>query len=109
MYAQIQTTGGYAPTATMLFVGNVLVELGASASVQWWLHDASGSPVQTGTLFLASEDYAAWKDDPDLFAVVASHVGCSVLHVLPGGIPVVDLRTPHVTPIPHADDEPVLD
>ena len=106
MHAKIQPISTFNATATQLFIGNVAVNLGASATVQWWLHQDEGSPLFTGTLELVGDDYAAWNDDAQLFPIVASKIGVTILEVLPGGITVVDTRTPHVAPVPHADDEP---
>lgn len=107
MHAKIQPISTFNAIATQLFVGNVSVNLGASASLQWWLHQDDGSPLFTGTLELVGDEYAAWgDDDAALFAVVASKIGVTILEVLSGGIKVIDTRTPHVQPDPHINDEP---
>ena len=109
MYAKIQPISTFNAIATQLFIGNVAVHLGASASLQWWLHQDEGSPLFTGTLELVGDEYNAWNDDAALFAVVGSKIGVTILEILPGGIKVIDTRTPHVQPDPHPADEPAMD
>ena len=98
MYAKIKPVSTFNATGTMLFIGNVTVQLGASASLQWWLHQENGSPVHTGTLEILGAQYNAWDDDTVLYALVAAQIGVTVLEVLPGGIPTVDTRTPEAPP-----------
>jgi hypothetical protein len=99
MYAKIKPVNTFKATATTFFIGNVTVQLGASASLQWWLHQENGDPVYTGTLELLGAEYNEWDDDAALYTVVAAKVGVTVLEVLPGGIPVLDTRTPEMPPV----------
>ena len=101
MYAIIQPVTVFPSTATVLFIDNVNVQPGASATYQWWLQDAERANLTTGTITLMGEAYAAWgTDDEYLYTYTAQQLGLTIVEIVPDA-PVVppapDMSTPEAS------------
>lgn len=104
MFATIEPVTVFPSTATVLFINNVNVQPGASASYQWWLQSApNGATLTTGTINLTGEAYAAWGNDDDyLYTYTAQQLGLTIVEIVPDAPPAPP--TPEPTPEPVADE-----
>jgi len=112
MYAIIEPVTVFPSTATVLFINNVNVQPGASASYQWWLQgwlqDAQRANLTTGTINLTGDAYAAWGNDDDyLYTYTAQQLGLTIVEIVPDAPPVTDEPAPEPTPEPQP--EPVVE
>lgn len=88
MYATIEPVPVFPSTATVLFINNVNVQPGASASYQWWLQSAERANLTTGTINLTGDAYAAWGNDDDyLYTYTATALGLTILEIVPDAPP----------------------
>ncbi len=102
MYATIEPVEVFPSTATVLFINNVNVQPGASASYQWWLQSAERANLTTGTINLTGEAYAAWGTDDDyLYTYTAAQLGLTIVEIVPDAPP-----APEPTPEPAPTEEP---
>ena len=84
MYATITPVSVFPTTATVLFINNVTVQPGASASYQWWLQNDSRGSLTTGTITLDGAAYAAWgSDDEYLYRFTAEQLGLTIIEIVP--------------------------
>ena len=84
MHATITPVSVFPSTATVLFINNVTVQPGASASYQWWLQNDSRGSLTTGTITLAGAAYAAWgSDDEYLYRYSAESLGLVIVEIVP--------------------------
>jgi hypothetical protein len=100
MYAIIQPVTVFPSTATVLFINNVNVQPGTSATYQWWLQDAERANLTTGTITLTGEAYAAWGNDDYLYTYTATALGLTIVEIVPDAPPappVADEPAPAVT------------
>ena len=97
MYAIIQPVTVFPSTATVLFIDNVNVQPGTSATYQWWLQDAERANLTTGTITLMGEAYAAWgADDEYLYRYTAQQLGLTIVEIVRDIIapPLPDMSVP---------------
>ena len=106
MYATIEPVSVFPSTATVLFINNVNVQPGTSASYQWWLQSAERANLTTGTINLTGDAYAAWGTDDDyLYTYTATALGLTIVEIVPDAPP-----APEPTPLPDgAPLPPVVD
>ena len=91
MYATITPVSVFPSTATVLFINNVTVQPGASASYQWWLQSAERGSLTTGAITLDGAAYAAWgTDDEYLYRYSAGVLGLVIVEIVPDAAPLVD-------------------
>ena len=91
MYAKIQPVQVFPSTATVLWINNVTVQPGTSASYQWWLQNTERANLTTGTITLAGAAYAAWgTDDEYLYTYTAGVLGLTIVEIAPDVAPLVD-------------------
>ena len=84
MYAKIQPVQVFPSTATVLWINNVTVQPGTSASYQWWLQNTERANLTTGTITLAGAAYAAWgEDDEYLYTYTATALGLTIVAIVP--------------------------
>lgn len=103
MYATIEPVSVFPSTATVLFINNVNVQPGASASYQWWLQSAKHASLTTGTIYLTGDAYAAWGTDDDyLYTYTAAQLGLTIIEIVPDAPP-----APEPTPEPAPVEETV--
>ena len=105
MHAIIEPVTVFPSTATVLFINNVNVQPGTSASYQWWLQSApNGATLTTGTINLTGDAYAAWGTDDDyLYTYTAQQRGLTIVESVPDAPP----APPEPTPEPALVEEPV--
>jgi len=102
MYAIIQPVTVFPSTASVLFIDNVNVQPGTSATYQWWLQDAERANLTTGTITLMGEAYAAWgTDDEYLYTYTAQQLGLTIVEIVPDAPaiiapPLPDMSAPEV-------------
>ena len=97
MYATIEPVTVFPSTATVLWINNVNVQPGTSASYQWWLQDAQRANLTTGTINLTGEAYAAWGNDDDyLYTYTATALGLTIVEIVPDAAAVADEPAPVV-------------
>jgi hypothetical protein len=102
MHAIIQPVTVFPSTATVLFIDNVNVQPGTSATYQWWLQDAERANLTTGTITLMGEAYAAWgTDDEYLYTYTAQQLGLTIVEIVPDAPaiiapPLPDMSAPEV-------------
>jgi hypothetical protein len=102
MFATIEPVSVFPSTATVLFINNVNVQPGASASYQWWLQSAERVNLTTGTINLTGDAYAAWGTDDDyLYTYTAAQLGLTIVEIVPDAPP-----APEPTPEPAPVEEP---
>jgi hypothetical protein len=102
MFATIEPVTVFPSTATVLFINNVNVQPGTSASYQWWLQDAERSNLTTGTINLTGDAYAAWGTDDDyLYTYTAQQLGLTIVEIVPDA--------PPAPPAPEPTPEPVVE
>lgn len=88
MYATIEPVSVFPTTATVLFVNNVTVYPGTSASYQWWLQSAERGNLTAGTITLDGAAYAAWgADDEYLYRYSAESLGLVIVEIVPDVAP----------------------
>lgn len=91
MFATIQPVPCFPAPATVLFINNVNVQPGASASFQWWLQDAQRANLTTGTINLTGDAYTAWGNDDDyLYTYTAQQLGLTIIEIVPDAPAVVE-------------------
>ncbi len=97
MYATIEPVPCYPAPATVLFINNVNVQPGTSASYQWWLQSTDRANLTTGTINLTGEAYAAWGNDDDyLYTYTATALGLTIVEIVPDAPTVADEPAPVV-------------
>jgi hypothetical protein len=102
MFATIEPVQVFPSTATVLYINNVNVQPGTSASYQWWLQDAQRANLTTGTVNLTGDAYAAWGTDDDyLYTYTAAQLGLTIVEIVPDAPP-----APEPTPEPAPAEEP---
>ena len=107
MYATIEPVTVFPSTATVLWINNVNVQPGTSASYQWWLQSAERGNLTTGTINLTGDAYAAWgTDDAYLYTYTAAQLGLTIVEIVPDAPP-APAPTPEPTPEPAPVEEPV--
>lgn len=101
MYATITPVSVFPTTATVLFINNVTVQPGASASYQWWLQNDSRGSLTTGTITLDGAAYAAWgSDDEYLYRFTAEQLGLTIIEIVPDvAAPDLPAVAPAVAPV----------
>ena len=101
MYATITPVSVFPTTATVLFINNVTVQPGASASYQWWLQNDSRGSLTTGTITLDGAAYAAWgEDDEYLYRFTAEQLGLTIIEIVPDvAAPDLPAVAPAVAPV----------
>jgi hypothetical protein len=88
MYATIEPVSVFPSTATVLYINNVNVQPGASASYQWWLQSAERVSLTTGSINLTGDAYAAWGNDDDyLYTYTAAQLGLTIVEIVPDAPP----------------------
>jgi len=88
MFATIEPVTVFPSTATVLWINNVNVQPGTSASYQWWLQDAQRANLTTGTINLTGDAYAAWGTDDDyLYTYTAQQLGLTIVEIVPDAPP----------------------
>lgn len=88
MFATIQPVQVFPSTATVLWINNVNVQPGASASYQWWLQSAERVNLTTGTINLTGDAYVAWgSDDEYLYTYTAAQLGLTIIEIVPDAPP----------------------
>ena len=98
MYATIEPVSVFPTTATVLYINNVNVQPGTSASYQWWLQSAERGNLTTGTITLDGAAYAAWgEDDEYLYRYSAESLGLTIVEIVPDVAPPA---SPVVSPAP---------
>lgn len=101
MFATIEPVPVFPSTATVLFINNVNVQPGASASYQWWLQSAERVNLTTGTINLTGDAYAAWGTDDDyLYTYTATALGLTIVEIVPDAPPVPPAAEPTPEPAP---------
>ena len=87
MFATITPVPVFPSTATVLFINNVTVQPGASASYQWWLQNDTRGSLTTGTITLDGAAYAAWgTDDEYLYRYSAESLGLVIVEIVPDAV-----------------------
>ena len=112
MYATITPVSVVPSTATVLFINNVTVQPGASASYQWWLQSEARGNLTTGVLSLAGDAYAAWgSDDEYLYRYAAETLGLTIIEIVPDAVATSPVASPAPVEAPAAPpviEEPVV-
>lgn len=104
MFATIQPVSVFPSTATVLFINNVNVQPGTSASYQWWLQDAERANLTTGTINLTGDAYAAWGTDDDyLYTYTAQQLGLTIIAIVPDAPAIIAPPLPDMSVPPMAD------
>jgi len=111
MFATIEPVEVFPSTATVLFINNVNVQPGTSASYQWWLQSAERANLTTGTINLTGDAYAAWGTDDDyLYTYTAAQLGLTIIEIVPDAPPappaMVEPPPPVITEPPLHDGAP---
>jgi len=107
MFATIEPVSVFPSTATVLWINNVNVQPGTSASYQWWLQDAQRANLTTGTINLTGDAYAAWGTDDDyLYTYTAAQLGLTIVEIVPDAPPAPE---PTPEPAPVEEPAPVVD
>jgi hypothetical protein len=96
MFATIEPVSVFPSTATVLWINNVNVQPGASASYQWWLQSAERANLTTGTINLTGDAYAAWGTDDDyLYTYTAAQLGLTIVEIVPDAPPAPPADAPY--------------
>jgi hypothetical protein len=104
MFATIEPVTVFPSTATVLFINNVNVQPGTSASYQWWLQDAERANLTTGTINLTGDAYAAWGTDDDyLYTYTAQQLGLTIIAIVPDAPAIIAPPLPDMSQPPMAD------
>ena len=82
MYAKIDPVQVFPGEASVLFINNVSVRPGVSASFQWWLQSDSGTQLTQGTLALDGAAYQAWDVDTYLYEYTALQIGVTITEIV---------------------------
>ena len=91
MYAAIEPVSVFPSTAAVLWINNVNLQPGTSASYQWWLQSAERANLTTGTVTLTGDAYAAWgTDDEYLYTWTAQTLGLVIEEIVRDAAPLVD-------------------
>ena len=107
MFATIEPVEVFPSTATVLFINNVNVQPGTSASYQWWLQDAQRANLTTGTINLTGDAYSQWGTDDDyLYTYTAQQLGLTIVEIVPDAPPAPE---PTPEPAPVEEPAPVVD
>ena len=106
MYATIQPVQVSFPTATasVLYISNVSVQPGVSATYSWALcADSACNPaLASGTINLTGDAYSQWgTDDEYLYTYTATALGLTIVEIVPDAPP-----APEPTPEPAPTEEP---
>ena len=105
MYATIEPVQVFPSTATVLWINNVNVQPGTSASYQWWLQNAERVNLTTGTINLTGDAYAAWgNDDAYLYTYTAAQLGLTIIEIVPDAPAMVEPPPPVITAPPVLPD-----
>ena len=105
MFATIEPVSVFPSTATVLWINNVNVQPGTSASYQWWLQSAERANLTTGTINLTGDAYAAWgSNDEYLYTYTAAQLGLTIVEIVPDAPPAPP--APEPTPEPAPVEEP---
>ena len=105
MYATIEPVQVFPSTATVLWINNVNVQPGTSASYQWWLQSAERANLTTGTINLTGDAYAAWGTDDDyLYTYTATALGLTIVEIVPDAPAMVEPPPPVITAPPVLPD-----
>lgn len=105
MFATIEPVQVFPSTATVLFINNVNVQPGTSASYQWWLQSAERANLTTGTINLTGDAYAAWGTDDDyLYTYTAAQLGLTIVEIVPDAPPAPPAPEPTPEPAPVVDE-----
>ena len=84
MFAIIQPVSTWPQPSTKLTIDNVGVQPGVSALYWWRLRTAEGNEMQSGSLSLTGEAYAAWGNDDDyLYTYTAGVLGLTIVEIVP--------------------------
>lgn len=99
MYATIEPVSVFPSAATVLFINNVTVQPGSSASYQWWLQSTERGNLTTGSINLDGAAYAAWgADDEYLYRYTAESLGLTIVEIVrdvaQAAAPVVEAAAP---------------
>lgn len=99
MFAIIEPVSVFPSTATVLWINNVNVQPGTSASYQWWLQNAERASLTTGTINLTGDAYGAWgSDDEYLYRYTAESLGLTIVEIVrdvaQADAPVVEAAAP---------------
>jgi hypothetical protein len=96
MFATIEPVSVFPSTATVLWINNVNVQPGASASYQWWLQSAERANLTTNTINLTGDAYAAWGTDDDyLYTYTAAQLGLTIVEIVPDAPPALPADAPY--------------
>ncbi len=107
MFATIEPVSVFPSTATVLWINNVNVQPGTSASYQWWLQNDTRGNLTTGTINLSGDAYAAWGTDDDyLYTYTAAQLGLTIVEIVPDAPPAPE---PTPEPAPVEEPAPVVD
>lgn len=114
MFATIEPVSVFPSTATVLWINNVNVQPGTSASYQWWLQSAERANLTTGTINLTGDAYTAWgNDDAYLYTYTATALGLTIIESVPDAPAMVEPPPPVITTPPVLPDgapvAPVVD
>jgi hypothetical protein len=105
MYATIEPVSVFPSTATVLYINNVNVQPGTSASYQWWLQSVERANLTTGTINLTGDAYAAWgSNDEYLYTYTAAQLGLTIVQIVPDAPVMVAPPDPVITAPPHLPD-----
>ena len=105
MYATIEPVSVFPSTATVLYINNVNVQPGTSASYQWWLQSTERANLTTGTINLTGDAYAAWgTDDEYLYTYTAAQLGLTIVEIVPDAPAIVEPPPPVITAPPVLPD-----
>lgn len=105
MFATIEPVSVFPSTATVLYINNVNVQPGTSASYQWWLQSAERANLTTGTINLTGDAYAAWgTNDEYLYTYTAAQLGLTIVEIVPDAPAMVESPPPVITAPPVLPD-----
>lgn len=82
MYATIQPVQVFPSAASVLFINDVAVRPGASASFQWWLQSDAGTRLTQGVLSLDGDAYQAWDSDDYLYTYTSGVLGLTIVEIV---------------------------
>jgi hypothetical protein len=89
----------------VLWINNVNVQPGTSASYQWWLQDAERANLTTGTINLTGDAYAAWGNNDDyLYTYTAQQLGLTIVEIVPDAPAIIAPPLPDMRVPPMADE-----
>lgn len=95
MFATIQPVSVYPGTATVLYINNVNVHPGASATLQAWLQDDKRQNLTQSGVEMVGDAYAAWgNDDAYLYTYTAAQLGLTIVEIVPDAPPAPPVAEP---------------